>query len=231
MSEQKPELVYASTFDRAERRRLQAETITKFRANIVAVVRRLVPAEHVEEGTQAGLIGLLQALEKFDPGQTTGPLRSAEGRFWHYAFPVIRNEIQQWADRGVWWRKAANRGKSEQRQAARQAAKAQRRFESLDVPASADDETGETRLDMIPGPDDVEAIVAEREGLEVLSTFTDGLVPSDRETILSENSQRVRSRHYLTLVERAKAHVQGSETIGPRAHTGTVRRNPDSVRP
>jgi DNA-directed RNA polymerase sigma subunit (sigma70/sigma32) len=85
---------------------------------------------------------------------------------------------------------------------------------SLDAPVFGELSQSEftTMVDVVT--DDaptVEEVVANAETEERLSSFQASLSAEDREIILSENSQRVRSRRYLSLVERATAFVRGKD--------------------
>lgn len=219
MDTTKPEDLYRSTSDKATRRQLQAAVVAEYRGRIEALARRALPVQHVEEATQAGCIGLLLALEKYDRtvvGEDRG------GAFWNFARAHVLNEVQQWADVGVYWRprKRNNRGDVE-------AARAQRRVASLDVPAhgTEDGSIVETIEAEQPTPEDM---AGEIEAISHLRGFTVSLSAEDQEILFSENSKRVRSRRYLTLVEKATAFVAGETASGYR---NSVRRNSDSVRP
>jgi hypothetical protein len=91
---------------------LQAEAVRACAPNVLTYVRGALPRfaqDHVEEAVQVGLIGVLAALEKYDPSQA-GDDRGAV--FWKFAAEHVRDEVREWTDRGVYWRTAAGRGKS-----------------------------------------------------------------------------------------------------------------------
>lgn len=189
----------------AERRQIQADVVQRYRYRVFRVVRRQVPwPAHWEEAEQEGTIGLLIALKKFDPDRGVP--------FGAFADPWIRNEIQRWIDVGVYWRKSPNRGKSEARQRAAENTFRQRLFNSMDAPIGQDgDGIPVTLYDCIPAIFDTESYASDAELREKLFAFAKTLTEEDREILFSENSQRVRSRHYLSLVERARAFVRGQD--------------------
>lgn len=203
-------LDYAKATSPAERRRLQAAAVEAYRDRVSRVVRRLVPgAANRPEGEQVGAIGILVALERVDASRV-----DSRFSFWAFAYPYVRYEIQRWLDVGVYWRRVGNRGKDAARQAQRQAAAVNRRHASMDSPISdgrASDWTNAWTLhDMLHDTSPTaEDMVAEVEVTVRLRAFASGLSDLDREILLSENSQRVRSRHYSDLVARAAAFLRG----------------------
>lgn len=223
--DQRPEELYAATADKAERRRLQASVVVAYRAHVDSVARKLLPPQHLEEATQAGCIGLLLALEKYDRDAAfAGAARPDTGAaFWNYAKRFVLDEIRDWRDRGVYWRPRTRKVRPGADEAT---AHAQRQVGSLD----------EQRYDL-PEPvietiacDEAtpEDVAGDREASRLLGQFTDTLSDEDREILLSENSQRVRSRRHLDLRERATAFLMKERT---RGHQSAVRRSSDSVRP
>src|SRR5450432_1829387 len=90
--------LYRATTDKATRRRLQASVVAAYRPSVASLARKLAPAAHVEEATQAGCIGLLLALERFDPEVNAHPFR-------RLAMSTARREIRSYVDSGLYWRK------------------------------------------------------------------------------------------------------------------------------
>ncbi|HXB26786.1 MAG TPA: hypothetical protein VNV25_18815 [Gemmatimonadaceae bacterium] len=91
---------------RSGQRQLQALVVAAHRAEVAAVVRKIVPSKHWEEAEQLGALGVLVALEKYDP--KTGSDRV--GGFWNFARRHVRREIRKWLDdgeRGTRTKKAA----------------------------------------------------------------------------------------------------------------------------
>lgn len=220
---EKPEILYARTTDLATRRRLQAAVVVAYRSHVESLARKLLRPQHIEEATQAGCIGLLLALEKYDD-QIAGPDRGKKS-FWAFVFPYVRDEIRTWADAGVYWRKSPNRGRSTERVAARAEAETMRQVKSLDYVMADGIAVVDTFPDDAPTPEDIAEV---SEARARLAQFSDTLSTRDREILFSENSQRVRSRHHLSLVERATAFVAGESVSG---HCVALRGNTDSVRP
>jgi DNA-directed RNA polymerase specialized sigma24 family protein len=202
----RPEDAYRTATDTAARRRIQAEVVDAHRDAVARIVRTLVASPlYREDAEQAGLIGVLVALEKYQPG-LMGEDRG--GAFRHFMFTYVRHEIQQWLNTGVYWRKSPNRGTSDSRKAAREAAKGrQRYYDSLDA-----GDFEQTLHDTVASPDaSVEEIVAEAEAKSRLRDFAETLSNKDAKKLLSDNSQCVRSQHYLSLVGRAAAFVKGDD--------------------
>lgn len=206
----KPESLYRDTTDPRERRRIQAAVIANYRNHVRTCVRKAVPAEHYEEAEQVGALGLLVALEQYDP-KLIGPDRGAA--FWWFARLIVQNEIQRWMDVGIYWRKAPNRGKGEARQATRDAAQVHRTVASMDAPLPGGENA--TLHDLTPDTSpSVEDLTADAESCTRLRAFAATLLPEEAELLMSENGHHVRSRHYLTLVGRARAFVRGSDGSG-----------------
>ena len=223
-NDQRPEQIYRETTDKATRRRLQAAVVAEYRAKVSAFAARYVSADHRAEAEQVGLIGLLIALERYEPSLLVDDRVAVF--FWSFASRFVRDEIRAWLDTGVYWRKSANRGPSPGGVAARAVAEIQRRAVSLDTPSGQDDDALVDRLcDDSPSPEDVAAAAEVSASLDV---FAASLTPAERRNLLSENSQCVRSRHHLTLIERASAFVKGSDGDGSR---NAVRCDTDTLRP
>jgi DNA-directed RNA polymerase specialized sigma subunit len=82
-----PVEAHGAATDKPTRRRMQREIVCIYRGRVEAMARRFVPSADVEAGTQAGLVGLLLALEKYN----------GEGdSFWFYAAGRVRAEIEKW---------------------------------------------------------------------------------------------------------------------------------------
>jgi hypothetical protein len=209
LPQSRPEELYQKTAaGSTERRQIQAAVIEAHRGHVAALARRMVPTQHRQEAEQVGAIGLLLALEKYDPtprqGHSTSPV------FWSYAFTFARDEIRAWKANGVYWRKPANRGKGEARQANRDAASRHLLPKSMDAEMRLHANESTTLHDVIPSPGStVEEIVSDVEAMSLLLTFAENLTATEQEILFSENSQRVRSRHHKDLVQRAAAFIKG----------------------
>lgn len=119
------EKLYLKTSDPAERRRFRAEVVLAHQDRLDRLVRRMVPApQHRAEAKQAGAIGILLALEKYDPDRGVA--------FWTFAYWFVREEIRTWMGKGFYWAQMPNRGKSEARQKSRDAARARMVHHSFD---------------------------------------------------------------------------------------------------
>lgn len=206
---EKPEFLYCLTTDPATRRRLEAAVIAENRGKVEAMVRKLVPVvERREEAVNAGLLGLLIALWKFEPARLGGAEEDQGAAFWFFASNTVRDEIQKFLDHEVFSRpRSRNRRDKTFGESA-----GTRSHESLEV-------VGEPRDDK----PSVEEVVAEAEAKVKLSVFASTLDSEDREILFSENSQRVRSRRYLSLVERATAFVRGNDAPPVSANRETIR--------
>lgn len=197
----RPEDAYKATTDRAERRRLQAKVVELYRLRVVALAHRAVPREYWREAEQVGLIGLLVALEKFDP----------EGKhdFWYLASTAVRDEIRTWRDTGIYWRKDTNRGKSPARVAARQEAQRQGQHESADTTRDRGSDLGSISIkdayfdSSAPTPED---LYANEEARRLCAAFLSTLNDEDRAALFAPKNPRHRS-----LIERARAFVRGSD--------------------
>jgi DNA-directed RNA polymerase specialized sigma subunit len=89
----KPEAIYRAATDAVTRRHLAKAVVEAYRARLADAVRKSVPAQHVKDATQAGLIGVLRALEAYEP--------ATAGEFWPFALRYVRDELQGWADHAV----------------------------------------------------------------------------------------------------------------------------------
>jgi DNA-directed RNA polymerase specialized sigma subunit len=138
---------YKNAKDLAERRRIQAAVIEANRARVRAFVRRFVPRKQDwADGEQEGLLGVLLALEKWDP---TRP-RYSDNAFWGFAYLYVRQQIRTWLDQGYYWRKSPNRGKSERR--VRTAAEVRRTRVFLSLNVRPNSERDEELIDLLADP-------------------------------------------------------------------------------
>jgi RNA polymerase sigma factor (sigma-70 family) len=210
----KPEDQYRHA-DRLSRRRIEHQVVEGYRPNVRALVRHHWPLLERcwDEAEHVGCIGLLDALKSYDP---------ARAAFWTFARSFVRNAIQKWVDVGVYWRPRTRKHRAgvDPREA-----RAHMRPESMD--RSIDDDA-QTLHDVVQadGPT-VEDLAAADEVSARLADFMATLTKTEVDVILSENSQRIRSRRYGALVERATAFVRGSDDDGlgddVRLHSGTTR--------
>ena len=117
----KPEELYQHTSDPKERQRIKTKVVVAYRPMVAGQARRMAPPRHWEEAEQAGMVGLLVALDRYDDPT---PDRGAKS-FWGFAVLYVRDEIQQWMDRGVRWEKTKLSKARQQARAARGDAPAQ----------------------------------------------------------------------------------------------------------
>ena len=219
MTHTTPEAEYRNATTAARRRSLQTAVVVAYRDRIAALVRRRFPAELRDEAAQVAAIGLLVALEKYDPDRGVP--------FWPFAVPWVRSELELWVGHGVRWR-PSTKGAMGRRVA----------VESL-IHAAFDAE----RHDRASEGDSVEDLVGNAEVLRLVSAFLAELPAEDRDLLLCEKRDRdgggivmgnnARSRRYLSLVERATAFVRGSEDndgVRPDHDRGTVSRHPGPAR-
>ena len=211
MTQETPEQGYKENVSPTERKRIRAAVVEAYRPQVAALVRKLVPTHHGEEGLQVGLIGVLVALEKYDAPRCTKVGGDRGAAFWNFARTYVRDEIRTWLGVGVYWRKAPNRGKSAARRAAAKEARRHMTQESMDeVVVSTPNESTKTRHDLIADASPtVEAQVAEAEAFGRLSAFAATLTPKEKQILFSDRSNE--SRHHLSLTERAKAFVRGKD--------------------
>lgn len=197
-----PEALY-KTADKAERRRIQTELVSRHRHKLHLFVRSLVPAQHFDEGAQVGALGLLLALEKYDDAKS-GPDRGKKD-FFAFAKPYIRDEVRVWMDKGVRWR---NTKVNKERKAA-QAAKGTDggvHHDSLDAASAA----GAEFKAEAPTPDE---LASELEALKRLRAFVASLTVAEVRLLFVEREpgQRQADAH-RALVRRARRAVRGSES-------------------
>ena len=183
---------YLDAKDPRERKLIAAAVVAANKTRVASLVRRLVRSpDHWREAEQVGAVGILVALEKYDP-TLVGEDRGAA--FWNFARQWVIHEIQTYLGNSVFWRKAPNRGRSEARK--KQAEAVVRVHESIDL----------VNEPACTSPSQEERLGRE-EQRALLRLFASTLSARDRAVLYSTNSQRVRSRHYLDLVERATTFV------------------------
>jgi RNA polymerase sigma factor (sigma-70 family) len=83
---------YKQAADRPEKRRLRLEAVRTYTRDVRGYVRTLVPREHWDEGAHVGMIGVIVALEKYEP--QSGEVDDAA--FWTFARPFVCDEVQSW---------------------------------------------------------------------------------------------------------------------------------------
>jgi hypothetical protein len=191
----RPEEQYRHTTDKAARRRIQAEILDKYRPHVRWFVRKTIGPQHREEAEQVGCIGLLVALERYEPAKLGVDLG---GAFWFFAARCVRDEIRRWEDVGVYWRK--------RRGAKSAVARLQRHQASID----AERPDGRTMHDELTEGFTVEDLVADVEHRRLFARFVATLTDAEREIIFSENGRTLGSRAHLSLIERARAFVTGA---------------------
>ena len=175
-------------------RERKAAVVAANKTRVAGLVRRLVRSpDHWREAEQVGAMGILVALEKYDP-TLVGEDRGAA--FWNFARRWVIHEIQTYLGNSVFWRKAPNRGRSEARKKQAEAAAVGRAHECIDLVTEP----------ACTCPSQEEQLAREEERA-LLRLFASTLSARDRAVLYSTNSQRVRSRHYLDLVERATTFV------------------------
>lgn len=200
----RPEELYRKTTDDAERKRIRALAIRVYQDLVFSVVRRSVDRQHWPEAMQAGAVGILIALNKWDPE------RIGEDRghaFWFFARRWVQDEIQKWIDRGVYWRP-----RSRGRAASHELSALHRNPVSLDAPAPAAVDTNLYSLFPANQPS-IEELAADAELRGRLFQFAATLTNKEREILFSENAQRMGTRRYLDLVERARAFLKGASDV------------------
>lgn len=194
---------YYRTSDKTERRRIQLVIVTEHRDRVAALVRRGVPKRLRAEACQVGALGLLVALEKYDP-ERSGPDRGKKS-FWGFAFPYVREEIRVWLDHAAGWQNTkmskAKRAEMEAR------GTAPKPVASMD----ADNSLGLTLHDFVKADVSVEGDVVDVEVARRLKLFAETLNAGEREVLFSDNEKTRSSRLHLILTERAAAFVKDGE--------------------
>ena len=174
----------------AERRRIQGEVIARYRDRLARFVKVALWSPHLHaEAIQVGLIGLLVALEKWDPEHQE---HYDDGAFFGFATMHIRNEIRKWLDHGVNWRPTARTRKQVDHPEHKQ-------------PSEFCDEVH------AQDGDDPETQAAHSEALERLRPFLAALSDEDRHLMLCAKRDRggadsPRRQRYRELLQRVKAH-------------------------
>lgn len=209
-AELKPELIYAATTDRAERRRLEEAVLIAYRPQVARFVRRRVHEKHWQEAEQVGLIGLLVALQKYDPIPRPGFEEPTP--FWFFAMAWVRKELQRWVSLGVYWRPSTNGAKGRRVHT-----------EHLQHWEFVEDQHG-----VDP---DIEGMVATAEGLDLVAQFLETVTAEERHLLLCEKRDRgnpdsERVRRYLSLVERCRAFVEGDDDDRNRSSVSRCKRSP-----
>lgn len=216
----RPEDLYCKADTERERLRLRTGVLVAYGGHIRAAARRLVPRRYVDEACQEGIVGLLDALEKYEPGRN-GPDRGAA--FWAYAALYVRNAIQGFRQERIDWAPQPDRGTGERaakRAASNERLRNARRFEPLDDSGCAGDE------DLNP-----ENLVCEAERQAAVSQWLAQLDPADRDHLFREDGRHSRSSHYLSLVEEARAQVNAPARRGKDGSASSLRCSTDTVRP
>lgn len=174
----------------AERQRIQGEVIARYRDRLTRFVKFALWSPHLHaEAIQVGAIGLLVALDKWDPEYKE---HYDDGAFFGFATLYIRNEIRKWLDHGVNWRPTARTRKQVDHPEHKQPSEFCDEAHAQDV-------------------DDPETKAANAEALERLRSFLATLSNKDRHLMLcakrdrgGEDSQ-CRQR-YRELLQCAKVH-------------------------
>jgi hypothetical protein len=99
-----PESLYRTTTNKVVRRCLQSIVIVRHRSRIAALVRRTIPwSQHHEVARQVAAIGVLVALEKWEPAHAGADSEA----FWLFASRYVHAELRLWIDRGTFFRPVA----------------------------------------------------------------------------------------------------------------------------
>lgn len=184
------------TVGAAERRQIQSEVVREYQYLVQRVLsREVVRREHIADGIQEGTIGLLLALEKFDP--------SLGIPFGGFAHQYVRLEVQRWLDSAV---RASPRSHEKHRYETREK---QLDFFPL--------ETIFWVADLVTNTSTPEEEFSKRELYRRVESFLLTLTDRERALLLAETRNRhssVSSSGYLDLVERARAFVRGPDEYG-----------------
>lgn len=212
-----PEQLYQSTSCPVERRRIQEEVIESCRGRVSALVRRMVSQrEHWREAEQVGAVGVIVALGRYDANRNDS--------FWGFAHLIVRDEIEMWMGRAIYWRPSTKRALGRTSNPVHS------------IPRSMDAELPHRHADSSATTATLHDFVsctvptAEAQTIEAelnakLSAFLDTLTGDEKRLLLCEKRERanggveagnnVRARRYLSLVERASAFVRGSDDDAP----------------
>lgn len=212
LADEFPEREYRTASTPDECRKIQAKVIKAYARRVASFVRRRVPREDREEGEQVGAIGVMLALEKYDPARGVP--------FWGFARNYVLHEIQRWRE------VAAPRSHDAKRDA----------HIIRQIPVRLDDVSH-----LIVEALTAEEIVSEAELLSRVKAFVQSLSREDAALLLCEKRERkeggvasgnnARSRGYLSLVERARAFVIGEDgTDGSAMASSSVPRSADRLR-
>ena len=201
----KPEDRYRQATSQDERKRIQTEVVKAYRAHVASAARRYVAPEHRADAEQAGALGVLVALEKYDPSRLGAHRVGGDrgGAFWFFAATHVRNEIQKWKDVGVSWRP-----RSRKKVASEEHALHMVHFSM------------ENTKDLPSDEPTVEELLIDVETEQRLVRFAASLTVDDLAVLFSQSGRCKASRRYLSLVERAKAFIKG-ENDASRDHTRT----------
>lgn len=187
-----PEDLYRKATTPQEKRRIQGAVVERYKSDVAAVARSLLPncPDHWEDAKQAGLIGLLVALEQYRDGKIH--------TFWPIARLRAIDEVRSYIGVGVAWHKAPNRGKSPQR--------AKRREAGPPIEVERASDAVENQRD----PHTPEDLYAEAEEKALLESFAGTLSRGDR-AVLFADDQRVGGRHRKELVTRARTALRAKD--------------------
>lgn len=190
-----PENLYSKSTDATERSRIKAEVVSSYLPRVTGMSRAILSTpQHWGDLEQAGVVGLLAALEAYEPGQ---------GAFWTFAWRHVRDEMRSWIETGVYSRRQGNRGASEQRRANRA------RIATISIHVTYEDD----HADQSPTP---EELVEAKELLDRLEGFVSRLDVSEQATFLVDDARQYRGRHHKSLMERAREHFSKPTKEGPR---------------
>lgn len=189
--EVKPEDLYGKTADESEKARLRIAVVEAYGGHVAKIVSGLVTdRKHHQDAQQAGIEGLLIALERYEP-----PSVNTGGAFWAFANFRVRYAIQSYLDVGVYWRKDGKGNQSlPNRARAREEIRRTRQFAFLP------DRTQGLLEDANPNPEEAVAaaeelallteLVAEAPEAVIESLLKGRPVPSPYRTVVLQMRQR-----------------------------------------
>ncbi len=204
-----PERNYNRNAPLAERRRVQAEVVSAYRALVSKHVRMMVPERFREEAEQVGAIGLLVALERYDVTKATAYGGDRGRAFWNYAKRFVRDEVRDWRDRGVFWRPRTRKVRTGHDEAQAQAHRLPLQMDFTVDQADTGVDANEWQVDHQTPL--VDALAVEHELRGRLDAFIDTLNDEERAIVLSEDGRDHLSRRHRALVTRAAAFVRGTD--------------------